>query len=485
MSGSRVDLAAAARRIVLERGFEAEPGPDVAREVAALRAPDLSQPGEGVRDLRQLLWSSIDNEDSRDLDQIEYAETLEDGATRLVIGIADVDSLVPRGSATDAHAGANTTSLYTGVAIFPMLPNELSAGLTSLLPDQDRRAIVTEVVVEQDGTVVRYDAYRAIVRNKAKLVYEDVGAWLEGGAMSKTIGSVDGLVPQLRLQRDAAKRLKTERLNAGALELDTIEARPTMKDGNVMDLAVVRKNLARDLIEDFMIAANIAIAKFLEKSGSSGIRRVVREPERWERIVDLARERGTALPAQPDSLALAAFLAKERAKDELRFPDLSLAIVKLLGRGQYALDLPGKDPGIHFGLAVHDYSHSTAPNRRYADLIEQRLVKAVLDKKPQPYSNNELTDIAAHCTEREDSAQKVERQMRKVIAAQLLSDRIGQRFDAIVTGVNKDGTYARLLHPPAEGKVVKGAQGMDVGDRVALKLVRADPLRGFIDFARA
>ena len=489
-SPNRVDLAAAARRIVLERGFEPEPGPDVVREVAALRPPDLTNAGDGVRDMRNLLWSSIDNEESRDLDQIEFAESLPDGATRLLIGIADVDSLVPRGSATDAHAGVNTTSLYTGVAIFPMLPDALSAGLTSLLPEQDRRSIVTEVVVEADGTVKRYDAYRAIVRNKAKLVYEDVGAWLDAGSGKREAGSAiaslpPSLFPQLRLQRDAAKRLKAERLRAGALELDTIEARPTMKDGRVVDLTVTRKNLARDLIEDFMIAANIAIAKFLEEHGSSGIRRVVREPERWERIVDLARERGTTLPAQPDSQALAAFLSKEHAKDELRFPDLSLSIVKLLGRGQYALDLPGKDPGMHFGLAVHDYSHSTAPNRRYADLIEQRLVKAVLDKKPQPYTNDELAEIATHCTEREDSAQKVERQMRKVIAAQLLSDKIGQRFDAIVTGVNKDGTYARLLHPPAEGKVVKGAQGMDVGDRVTLKLVHTDAQRGFIDFARA
>jgi exoribonuclease-2 len=366
-----------------------------------------------------------------------------------------------------------------------MLPDALSAGLTSLLPEQDRLAIVVELVVEPNGTVLRSDAYRAIVRNKAKLVYEDVGAWLEGGAVSQSISRVDGLIPQLRLQRDAAKRLKAERLRAGALELDTIEARPVTKDGRVVDLTVTRKNLARDLIEDFMIAANISIAKFLEAHGSSGIRRVVGEPERWERIVELARARGTALPSEPDSQALAAFLVKERAKDELRFPDLSLSIVKLLGRGAYALDLPGKDPGLHFGLAVHDYSHSTAPNRRYADLVEQRLVKAVLDSKPQPYSNEELSTIAAHCTEREDMEQKVERQMRKVIAAQLLADKIGQHFDAIVTGAGEKGTYVRLLHPPAEGKVVKGERGLDVGDRVNVRLVRADPQRGFIDLARA
>jgi VacB/RNase II family 3'-5' exoribonuclease len=366
-----------------------------------------------------------------------------------------------------------------------MLPNELSAGLTSLLPDQDRLAIVVELVVDRDGTVRRSDAHRAIIRNKAKLVYEQVGSWLESGKWEVGGGKSPptGLFPQLTLQRDAAKRLKAERLRAGALELDTIEARPVTRDGRVVDLTVTRKNLARDLIEDFMIAANIAIAKFLEAHGSSGIRRVVREPERWGRIVDLARQRGTMLPPTPDSQALAAFLSKERAKDELRYPDLSLSIVKLLGRGVYALDLPGKDPGPHFGLAVHDYSHATAPNRRYADLVQQRLVKAMLSGEPQPYSNDDLAAVAAHCTEREDMAQKVERQMRKVIAAQLLGDRVGQSFDAIVTGVNDRGTFVRLLHPPAEGKVVKGEHGMDVGERVHVRLVHADPARGFIDFA--
>jgi exoribonuclease-2 len=493
---THVDLASAARRIALARGFEPEAGPDVAREVASLRPPDLT--AAGARDMRQLLWSSIDNEESRDLDQIEYAEETENGAIHLLVGIADVDALVPRGSATDAHAQKNSTSLYTGVAIFPMLPNELSAGLTSLLPDQDRLAIVVELVVDRDGGVRRSDAYRAIVRNKAKLVYESIGAFLEGvGSSDSGVGSAllgvgkphtsnpipQSLLPQLELQREAAKRLKTERLRAGALELETIEARPVTRDGRVVDLIVTRKNLARDLIEDFMIAANIAIARFLEAHGSSGIRRVVREPERWNRIVDLARQRGTTLPTTPDSQALAAFLSKERAKDALRFPDLSLSIVKLLGRGEYALDLPGKDPGPHFGLAVHDYSHATAPNRRYADLVQQRLVKAVLSGQPQPYANDELAAIAAHCTEREDMAQKVERQMRKVVAAQLLGDRIGQTFEGIVTGASEKGTYVRLLRPPAEGRVVKGERGMDVGDRVNVRLIHADPTRGFIDFA--
>jgi exoribonuclease-2 len=474
-----VTLFEVARAAAAQEGFEPDFGPDVERELAALTP--LSFPPD-VRDLRQLQWSSIDNVESRDLDQVEYAEPAQAGGIRLLIGIADVDAYVPRDSAVDAHARKNATSLYAGVAIFPMLPEKLSTGLTSLLPDEDRLAIVIDIVVQDDGEVGHGDAYRAVVRNKAKMAYEHVGAWLE-----QPSNPVDGvpreMTDQLRLQAEAARRLKAERERAGALEFDTIEARPITKDGRVVDLAVTRKNRARDLIEDFMIAANIATSKFLERSGSSGIRRVVRRPERWNRIVDLVRQHGGALPPEPDSHALAAFLAQARAKDPLRFPDLSLSIVKLLGRGEYALDLPGKDPGGHFGLAADDYSHATAPNRRYADLVQQRLVKAVLAKASQPYTNDELASVAAHCTDREDAAQKVERHMRKVAAAELLGHRIGQTFDAIVTGVTPKGTFVRLLHPPAEGRVVHNEHGMDVGDRVRVKLVHVDPTRGFIDFA--
>ena len=473
------DLKSAARAVAIERGFEPDFGQDAEREAAAARAPAIPA---GTRDLRQLQWSSIDNEESRDLDQIEVAESLSDGSIRLLVGIADVDALVPNGSAMDTHARHNSTSLYTGVAIFPMLPPTLSEGLTSLLPDQDRLAIVIEVVVAPGGEVSRHDVFRAYVRNHAKLVYETIGAFLDGSM--PTVGGPDWLVAQLTLQREAAKRLKEERLRAGALELDTIEARPVMKNGRVMDLALTRKNLARDLIEDFMIAANVATAMFLEEHRSSGIRRVVREPERWPRIVDLARLNGETLPDAPDSRALAAFLAHMRLKDPLRFPDLSLSVVKLLGRGEYALDLPGQDPGGHFGLAAHDYSHTTAPNRRYADLIQQRLVKAVLANAAQPYSNDELAALASHCTEMEDAAQKVERQMRKIAAADLLADKIGQRFDAIVTGVSSKGTFVRVLQPPVEGRVMQGEHGLDVGDRVNVKLTHVDRNKGFIDFAR-
>jgi exoribonuclease-2 len=284
------------------------------------------------------------------------------------------------------------------------------------------------------------------------------------------------------MQSEAAQRLKLQREHNGALEFDTIEATPVAKDGRVVDLAVIRKSKARDLIEDFMIASNIGVAMFLESKGRSGIRRVVREPQRWSRIVELARQYDYTLPGTPDSLALAGFLKARRAADPERFPDLSLTVIKLMGKGEYALDLPGKDPGIHFGLAVHDYTHATAPNRRYADLVTQRAVKAVLAGAPAPYTDDELAALAAHCTEREDAANKVERTMRKVAAALLLAHRIGEVFDGIVTGASDRGTYARLFRPPAEGMVVKGHHGLDMGDKMRLRLVHTDPEKGFIDF---
>lgn len=478
------NLQATARRVVTENGFDPDFGPDVQRQLAS--QPDAaafsSDVGNDARDLRDLLWSSIDNDESLDLDQIEVAERLPDGSIRITVGIADVDVLVGRHTPVDEHAAHNATSVYTGVAIFPMLPEALSTARTSLLGQQDRFAIAIEVVVGAAGEVVSYDAYRAIVRNKAKLAYDPVGSWLDGGAMPPSISQVPGLAEQLQLQHEAAKRLKAQRERSGALDLDTIETRPIVQNGKIVDLAVTRDNPARDLIEDFMIAANGAIARFLEAHGSSGIRRVVREPERWSRIVELAGEYGERLPEGPDSIALSRFLAQRKIADPLRFPDLSLAIIKLLGPGEYALDRPGQDPGGHFGLAAHDYTHATAPNRRYADLVTQRLVKAVLVGAAQPYSDDELTAIAAHCTEREDAARKVERTMRKIAAALLLRDRIGQNFDAIVTGVTPKGTFVRVLTPPAEGLLLRGDQHPDVGDRVRVKLVSVDPQKGYIDF---
>lgn len=478
--GNHFDLLAAARRILKAQGFEPDVDAPAEQQLARLSQPAPMPPG--IRDLRDLPWSSIDNTESRDLDQVEVAERTSDGCIRLVVGIADVDALVPKGSPLDEHAFANCTSVYTGVEVFPMLPEKLSTGLTSLNEGEDRVAIAIETVVNGQGDVVSYDVYQAMLRNGAKLAYGEVGEWLGGGSPPQKVAGDKVLTEQLTLQHEASQRLKAERLRNGALELDTIEATPVAKDGRIVDLAIVQKNAARDLIEDFMIASNLAIAKWLEAHGRSGIRRVVREPERWGRIVELAGRMGTTLPSEPDSLALAQFLVARRKADPERFPDLSLTIVKLMGPGIYALDLPGKDPGGHFGLAVHDYSHATAPNRRYADLVTQRLVKATLADTPAPYSNDELTTIAARCTEREDAENKVERTVRKTAAALLLHDRIGQSFDAIVTGATEHGTFVRTLHPPAEGMVVRNADGFDVGDRVRVKLVSTDPYKGYIDF---
>lgn len=474
------DLHAAARRIVTANGFQPEYDPSAKHQLDTLTKPAAAP--AGVRDLREKPWSSIDNTESKDLDQIEVAEALPDGTIKLIVAIADVDALVPKDSPIDEHAYTNCTSVYTGSDVFPMLPIKLSTDLTSLNEDEDRLAIAIETVVSADGNVVSYDVYRAMVRNRAQLAYEPVGEWLDGGDVPQKVAGNKALSDQLKLQHEASKRLKAERLRNGALEFETIEATPISKDGKVVDLKLIHKNAARDLIEDFMIASNVAIAKYLEAQGRSGIRRVVREPERWARIVELAKRYGTTLPNEPDSLALAKFLAARLQADPDVFPDLSVSIVKLMGPGIYALDLPGKDPGGHFGLATHDYTHATAPNRRYADLVTQRLVKAALANTPTPYSNDELTAIAARCTEREDAENKVERTVRKTVAALLLRDRIGETFDGIVTGRNPKGTFVRTIRPPAEGMVVRNADDFDVGDRVRVKLVGADPYKGYIDF---
>jgi len=485
------DLRARAREVAADNGFVADFAPDVRAQLARIesssaRAGDAAH----IRDLRGLLWSSIDNRESRDLDQVEVCEPLPGGMVRLRLGIADVDHLVPKGSAIDQRAAANTTSLYTGVETLAMLPEELSTDLTSLLEAAERLAVVVDLIIDEGGTVQEMTAYRARVVNRAKLAYGDVGMWLGGaGPLPEALGAIDGLEEQIRLQDEVAHRLRTRRQEHGALDLDTIEARPVTSDGQVVDLEVTRKSRARDLIEDFMIAANVAMATFLEQRRIPSIRRVVHAPRRWPRIVALARRSGDDLPDDPDSLALASFLHRRRTADPASYADLSLSIVKLLGAGEYAVERPwepeSNDDEGHFGLAVDDYSHTTAPNRRYADLVMQRLVKAALVGAPPPYSATELDDIAERCTAMENAARKVERTMRKVVAAALLTHRVGETFDAIVTGVNRSGTFARLTHPPAEGRVVRGEDGMDVGDRVRLELVGVDVEKGFIDFARA
>ena len=478
------DLDTVARQALTANDFR----PDL--DLAARRELDTGRVeprSESVRDLRDLPWCSIDNAESKDLDQVEYVEALPDGGVRLRLGIADVDVQVPKGSALDAHAAANGTSVYTGVSVYPMLPREISEDRTSLLEGRDRLVIVVQLDLAKDGTEQAREVYRAIVRNHTKLTYDAVGAWLEGcGLVPPAVASTPGLEEQLWLQDRAASLLKTLRKRAGALEFETVEASAVGRNGTVESIAVTRKNRARDLIEDFMIAANVAIARYLAEQERSAIRRVVRAPRRWERIVTLAAGYGATLPAEPDARALASFLAMRRSADPLRFPDLSLSIVKLLGPGEYVLDRAGAaDDEGHFGLAANDYSHATAPNRRYADLVTQRLVKAAIAGAPAPYSDDELAAIAKRCTEREDAANRVERVARKAAAAILLAPRIGSVFDAMVTGVNREGTYVRLLSPPAEGRVVRGEMGMDVGERVRVKLVATDAEKGHVDFAAA
>lgn len=482
-----LDLRAMARRAMIENGFAPDMPPEVSLELQASGSEEPTAPDDSrVRDMRSVLWSSIDNHDSRDLDQVEFAERLPNGDIRLMIGIADVDAFVPKDSAIDRHAFQNTTSIYTGVRTFPMLPEQLSNHTTSLLEDVDRLSVVSELVVDAEGEVTSDEVYRAIVRNHAKLVYERIGAWLEGHTpVPPEVSKVAGLEEQLRLQDEATERLRALRRRNGALNLQTIEAKAVAVDGRVVDIVASEHNRARDIIESFMVAANTEMAQFLEAEGLPSIRRVVRTPERWPRIAEIAKGFGENLPKEPDSRALAAFLTRRRAADPVHFPDLSLSIVKLMGPGEYVVEGAGAEGDGHFGLAVHDYTHSTAPNRRYPDLITQRLLKAVIARRPPPYTEAELREIAEHCTEREDAARKVERLMRKASAAVLMGERIGETFDAIVTGVSNKGTFVRLIAPPAEGRVMRGEEGMDVGDKVRVKLLATEPERGFIDFARA
>jgi exoribonuclease-2 len=453
--------------------------------VAQAKAATLAtESGPEIRDLRGLLWSSIDNDDSLDLDQIEVAESVGGGQCKLRVGIADVDSVVKAGTAVDQHARINTTSVYTAAEIFPMLPERLSTNLTSLGQDQDRLCVVIEMTVEANGMLGASSLYRARVRNRAKLAYRSVAAWLQGtGPAPSRVGAVAGLEEQLRLQDSVAQALKRSRQSKGALEFDTAENRAVYQDGVLVDLQPDPKNRAQELIEEFMVAANGVTARFLQQHGRSSLRRILRMPKRWDRIVQLAKDAGEKLPPAPDAIALNAFLTKRRQVDPSRFADLSLAVIKCLGSGEYIAEGPAQKPQGHFGLAVRDYTHSTAPNRRFPDLMSQRLVKAVLQNQPSPYSDTELPTLASHCTEQEANAKKVERQIEKSAAAMLLGTRIGTRFAGIVTGASDKGTWVRIAGPSAEGRVVKNFQGLDVGNHIQVQLVHVDVARGFIDFA--
>ena len=477
------DLRAIAHDAMLRRGLLPNFSVAVVAETRKITgAATASDPA--IRDLRGLLWVSIDNDDSRDLDQLSVAELMKDGAVKILVAIADVDALVKKDSAIDGHAWTNTTSVYTPAEVFPMLPERLSTDLTSLGEGQERLAIVVEMVVAADGTVTASDIYRAVVLNRAKLAYNALAAWIEGKASPPPkLTAIPGLDEQIRIQDRTAQALKGVRHAHGALHLETLEARAVFDDGVLSDLVPEEGNRAKELIEDFMIAANGVTAKFLDRSGSPSLRRVLRTPKRWDRIVALAAESGERLPVTPDAVALDAFLTNRREVDPVRFPDLSLAIVKLLGRGEYALEVPGQPQEGHFGLAVKDYTHSTAPNRRYPDLIAQRLLKAALGLQPSSYTADELATLARHCTDQEDNANKVERQIAKSAAALLLASRIGARFDAIVTGASEKGTWVRISGPTTEGRVIRGFEGFDVGDRVRVQLVHTDVTRGFIDFS--
>jgi VacB/RNase II family 3'-5' exoribonuclease len=480
-----INLQAVARQVMQAEGFEPDFPPEVPKQLADISAhPPQLVPSDKVRDLRSLLWSSIDNDTSKDLDQIEVAERLPNGDIKVMIGIADVDSFVGTDSPIDQHAERETTSVYTGVAIFPMLPNELSTGASSLLPDVDRPAVVTEFAVNASGALSSSTVYRAIVRNKAQLTYNGVGAWLEGTAPAppKVAASAE-LQAQLKLQDQVAQALKKLRYEHGALNLDTSEVLPLLVNEQVVDVVKTTKNRATDLIEDFMIAANGVVARLL--LNVSSLRRIVRTPAHWDGIVRLAAAQGEKLPATPDSKALNDFLLKRKAADPDHFADLSLAVIKLVGPGEYVLERPGDSPEGHFGLAVQDYTHSTAPNRRFPDVVTQRLIKASLDGKPGPYSDNDLAAIASNCTEKGDAARKVEREMSKRLAAMAMSHRVGETFDAMVTGTTPKGTFVRVFQPHMEGLLAQGAQGLHVGDKLRAKLVRTDVQRGFIDFARA
>ena len=480
----RLILERIARRAMLERGLFPDFSVESLAELDRIHSPATANPVQ-VRDLRTLLWASIDNDDSRDLDQLTVAEALPDGQFKLLVAVADVDALVGKGSALDRQAGHNTTSVYTAATIFSMLPEKLSTNFTSLNGQEDRLALVIEMVIGRKGSLQAWEVFRALVRSQAKLAYNSVAAWLEGsGSLPEGMAAVSGLDENIRLQDRAAQSLKNFRRMHGALHFETIEARPLFDGDRVRELSVEKKNRARSLIEDFMIAANGVTAKFLFEKKFPSLRRVVRTPNRWDRIVAIAREQGFRLPEEADSKALEGFLIKAKADDPIRFPDLSLSIIKLLGAGEYVSELPGETAPGHFGLAVRDYAHSTAPNRRYPDLITQRLVKAALAGDPCPYGPQDLEELARHCTEAEDAARKVERQVGKSAAALVLEARIGEHFEALITGAAPKGTWVRLLNPPLEGRLVQGFEGVDVGDRIRVELVQTDVDRGFIDFKR-
>lgn len=474
-----------ARQALKEAGFTPDFEPAATAQVDAIS--DSLPITANTKDLRHLLWSSIDNVDSTDLDQIEYVEALPGGKTRVLVGIADVDAFVPKNSPLDVHAFNNTVTVYAGVKNFGLFPEKLSCKISSLLPGTDKLSVVVDMVLDSKGQIAAVEVYRALVRNFAKLNYSSIGKWFDGGAEEHELPllkPVPKLAEQLRLQREVAQRLEDLRMEAGALNIERIEATPVTINGRVVDIKALDTNDARDLVENFMVAANSAVAGILDKKDTYSLRRIVRKPKRWNRIVELAKAVGETLPDEPSPKALSEFLKKRRLVDPTHFGDLSLAVLKLLGPGEYVVVKSGEEHEGHFGLAVHDYTHSTAPNRRFPDLVTQRLLKAVIDGKECPYSEEELEIIARRCTQMASAANTVERYMRKAAAAVLLSSRLGEVFKAVVTGVKEDGVFVRISKPSAEGRLVKNFKDVDVGDRIKVRLLSTDANKGFIDFEK-
>jgi len=479
----RAILRELAHIAMTDRGLLPDFSPQVLQELDNMQ-PASMEPGS-IPDLRNLLWCSIDNNDSRDLDQLSVAEALPDGSFKALVAIADVDALVHKPSAIDDHAHQNTTSVYTAAELFPMLPEKLSTDLTSLNYQCDRLALVVEMVFDRDGAMIKSDVYRATVRSQAKLAYDSVGEWIEGNQpMPGEIGQVDGLANNIQLQDRMTRQMKQLRYAQGALDFETIESMPVFDGDMILEMREVQRNRARDIIEELMISSNEVTAGYLAAKKFPSFQRVVRKPKRWSRICEIAADHGFDLHEEPDSIALQEFMASEKKRDPQSFPDLSLSIIKLLGPGEYAVGLPGEQTTGHFGLAVRNYSHSTAPNRRYPDLATHRLLKAAMSRNPLPYSLEELEALAVHCTEKEDDAKKVERQISKSAAALVLEHRIGDRFDAIVTGAADKGTWVRIMHPHIEGRVVSGFQGLDVGQHIRVELIDTNVERGYIDFRR-
>ena len=478
----RADLARIAAKAMVDRGLAAEFSSNAIDQLASLEKLS-KEVASDIRDLRQLLWCSIDNEESRDLDQLTVCEILQNGAIKVLVAIADVDTLVKKASPIDDHAQKNTTSVYTAARIFPMLPELLSTDLTSLNAHADRLSMVTELTFDSETKLTSSTIYRAKVRNQTKLAYDDVADWLAGkGDIPAGIRAVAGMDAQIRTQDAVSQNLRKRRFENGALDFRSIQSRTVFSGERVVDVEQQQPNRARQLIEELMLATNGVTARFLASKGYSALCRVVRSPERWLKIVEVAKDLGDELPIEPDSKALETFLRKRREADPIRFPDLSLVVVKLMGAGEYALQLAGAAPVGHFGLAVREYSHSTAPNRRFADLITQRMLKAAIVGAPAPYSDAELDALATHCNDQGSDANKVERQVRKSEAALVLQTRIGDVFDGIVTSASSKGVWVRIFHPPVDGRLSGPGAAPHIGKKVKARLTLADVERGFIDF---